>query len=63
MASTRGKSPQGWELSFPRLEAIVMMNKIVYLLIDPNSWCKLEEVNLSLSTNERSGFLQPPTHF
>ena len=29
MASTtvEGKNPQGWELSFPRLEAIVMINK------------------------------------
>jgi hypothetical protein len=29
------------------------------LLIGPNSWCKLEEASLNLSTNERSEFLPP----
>ena len=65
MTSTKleGKSPQGWELSFPRLEAIVMMNKINYLLIGPNSWCKVEEASPNLSTNERIGLLAPQPIF
>ena len=40
-----------------------MMNKIIYLLIGPKSWCKLEEVSPNLSTNERSGFLPPNPFF
>ena len=35
------------------------MNKIIYLLIGPNSWCRLEEASPNLSTHERSGFLAP----
>ena len=52
MASTRGKEFTMWELSFPRLEANVMKNKTIYLLICPNSRCKLEEASPNLSTNE-----------
>jgi hypothetical protein len=63
MASTTGKESTRLELSFPRLEAIFMMNKIIYLLIGPNSWYKLEEASPSLSTNERSGFLAPQPIF
>jgi hypothetical protein len=41
-----------------------MMNKIIYLLIGLNSWCKLEEASPNLSTNdERSGFLPPQPIF
>ena len=53
----------GWELSFPRLEAIGMMNKLIHLLIDPNLWYKLEEASPNLSTNERSGFFPPQPIF
>jgi hypothetical protein len=35
------------------------MNKIIYLLIGPNSWCKLEEASPNLSTNEKSDFFHP----